>query len=390
MIKLRERYREHDNRVKETLKEAFEFKNKKAAVVINDVNYWTFGELIEHIPDEYYGEDPDIMMEYQLKKIQRHYNYYGTDDCYLAFLMPWYGTGVLASGFGIPIVKNYKQDPAVDISPIKNPESIKKLEPPDPDKDGLMPQVLKTLRYFKKSCDLPRGVTDCQGPLTTALSIIGYDNFSYWMYDYPNLIHELMDKVTEALIHWVKFQKKIAGIPMETEAYPLGVRIPEGFGGVWISDDDSVIIGTQHYREFVLPYNARILKAFGGGCIHYCGNSTQHIDNYATTEGLTVVNNLNLDNIEAAANMRKALQKKGITYMACDFIPTQQRMDSYYRDLIDAMGDQAGLIIVPYVAPAVELEKGRYTSSHRDQFELGKAVKKILDRELESKSYHFA
>ena len=42
-------------------------------------------------------------------------------------------------------------------------------------------QVIKTLEYFKDNCDLPRGVTDCQGPLTTALSVVGYDNYSYWL-----------------------------------------------------------------------------------------------------------------------------------------------------------------------------------------------------------------
>jgi hypothetical protein len=73
--------------------------------------------------------------------------------------------------------------------------------------------------------------------------------------------------------------------------------------------------------------------------------------------------------------------------MACDFIPTEERMESYYQELIDAMGDQKGLIIVPYVAPAVALEDGRYSESHRDQFELGKRVKKLIDREIRSKSY---
>ena len=113
MIELKEKYRAHDNEVKEVLKETFEFKNKYAAVVINDVNYWTFGELMEDIPEDYYEDDPAVMMQYQLKKIERHYDYYGNSDCYQGFLMPWYGTGVLASGFGISIVKNYKQDPAV-------------------------------------------------------------------------------------------------------------------------------------------------------------------------------------------------------------------------------------------------------------------------------------
>ncbi len=381
MTHLKEKYSEHDERARSMLKETFEFKNKKATVLIDDVNYWTFGELLEDIPEDYYEDDPSAMMNYQIKKIKRHYEYY-RDDCYQGYLMPWYGTGVLASGFGINIVKNYKADPAVDLSHIKKPEEIKKLKLPDPRRDGLMPQVLRTLRYFKENCDLPVGVTDCQGPLTTALSVVGYDNFCYWMYDYPKLIHELMDMVTDALIQWVKFQKEYASIPMEADSFPLGLRVPEGYGGVWISDDDSVIMGAEHYKEFVVPYNSRVLKAFGGGCIHYCGTATQHIDNYLNTEGLTSVNNFNLDNIGAASKMRDALRKRGIPYMACDFVPKDSRLQPYYRDLFSAMGDQKGLIIISYVAPAVELENGRYSESHRDQFELGKRVKSIIDMQM--------
>jgi hypothetical protein len=54
MIKLKDQFKDHDSTVKEKLKEVFEFKNKKAAVVINDINYWTFGELLEDIPEDYY------------------------------------------------------------------------------------------------------------------------------------------------------------------------------------------------------------------------------------------------------------------------------------------------------------------------------------------------
>ncbi len=382
MISLRKKYEKHDAAAKAVLMEAFEFRNKRAAVVLNDVNYWTFGELQEQIPEKYY-DDPLVMMEYQLQKITRHYNTY-QDDCYLAFLMPWYGTAVLASGFGHPIVKNYKADPAADISKVQDPAEIKTLRPPDPQKDGLMPQVLQTLSRFREQTDLPVGVTDCQGPLTTALSLVGYDKYCYWMYDYPKVIHGLMDLVTEALIQWVKTQKKHASIPMETESYPLGVRLPDGCGGVWLSDDDSVIMSTDLYREFVMPYNSRVLEAFGGGCIHYCGNSNQHLESYLQTKGLTAINNLNLDDIKGAAAMKNALAKKGIVYMACDFIPTEERLKTYYRDLIEAMGDQRGLVVVPYVAPAVALERGRYNESHRDQLELGKRVRASVDEAISS------
>lgn len=376
MIKLRDAYKQRDMESEEKLKDAFEFRNKKAPVIINDVNYWLFGEIPEDIPDGYCDKSPEIMLNYQIKKIKRHYDSF-SDDCYMGFLMPWFGTGVLASGFGTNVICNEKMDPAVDMSTISDPKEIMKLRMPDFYNDGLMPRVLNTIDYFKRNCDLPVGVTDCQGPLTTALSIIGYENFIYWMYDYPNEVHELMEKVTEALIEWVKVQKKHAGESLEKAGYIIGAKMPEGYGGVWIADDDSVIFGTDLYKEFVVPYNSKLLKAFGGGGIHYCGNSTQHIENFLSTDGLTCINNFNLDNIENAAAMKKGLEKKGIPYMVCDFVPDDSRMENYYSELFSRI-PQEGLIVVSYVAPAISLNKGKYEAYRRDQLQLARKVKDII------------
>jgi uroporphyrinogen-III decarboxylase len=377
MIRMQNDLRAKDTESKEKLTTVFEYKNDKAPVIINDVNYWTFGENQVDIPEKYYSDDPSVSFDYQINKIKRHYQYF-PDDCYIGFLHPWFGTGVLASGFGTPIVFNYKSDPAVDISTIEKIDEVKRLELPNPETDGIMPNVIKALKHYKANSDLVVGITDCQGPLTTALSVVGYDKFCYWMHDYPHEIHTLMDKVTEALIQWVKYQKKISEIPDEGEAYPLGVRVPDGYGGAWLSDDDAVIMGADLYREFVVPYNSKFLQAFGGGCIHFCGTAPQHIENYCNTKGLLSVHNMNLDNLAEAGKMREALRKKGIVYMAGDFIPSELRLESYYGDLLDAMGSQDGLIIVPYVAPAVQLEDGKYEAANRDQLALGQIVHDIL------------
>ncbi len=92
-----------------------------------------------------------------------------------------------------------------------------------------MPQVLDCIRYMKESSFLPIGITDCQGPLSTAYQLMGYDNFIFLMFDHPSAAYELMDKITESLI-------------------------------VWIADDDAVLIGSDLYQEFVVPYNSRISR----------------------------------------------------------------------------------------------------------------------------------
>lgn len=372
MEQVHSKWEARTRRAEAELAEAFRFHNKSAPVVIVDANYWTFGDRAEEIPDDHYTE-PASAFRYQMTKIERHFSD-TPDDAYIPFLHPWYGTGVLASAFGVEIVCNPKADPAVGIASLRHPEELDALSPPVPGASGVMPVVTRVLDHFRTNADLPVGFTDCQGPLSTAFQIAGYDNFCYWMQDDPERIHKLMALVSDALIAWVKFQKERAGQPLTGGCYPLSVKVPEGFGGVWLSDDDSVIMGTELYNEFVRPYNEQVLAAFGGGCIHYCGNSTQNIENYCNTRGVTAINNFTLDNFEAAAKIRRALRDKGIVYMACDFAPAEQRLADYYRELRKAMDGTEGLIVCAYVAPAVALDKGRYEAASRDRAELARRV----------------
>ena len=379
MIKLRAEFAEKDRISHDKLNEVFEFKNKKSPYIILDCSYWLFGDLPERIPEDYCGDNPDVMFKFQLERIKEHYatkEY--ENDCYVGFLMPWFGTGVLASAFGTPVEFLYKMDPAVNMSSMKHPEEIDSLIMPDPNKRGLMPRVLEQIKYFKKHCDLPIGVTDCQGPLTTALSIIGYENFIYWMYEHPDAIHKLMNMCADALIDWVRVQKDCIGVAHEEPGYVLGLSVPKGRGGVWISDDDSVIFSSELYRDFVKPYNEKILLALGGGGIHYCGNSNQNLDSYMRTKGLNFLHILQLDNFEATNKVRKACMENGKVLFLGDFTPTDERLDAYFDEMIRDM-DQCGLIVSSYIAPAIALNKGAYIEKPRDYAKLGRRVAGIIE-----------
>jgi len=378
MEKVLDKWQERITRSEEELASAFRFTNNKAPVVIVDANYWTFGDTLDEIPEDYYTE-PESAFRYQMDKIESHFTNV-PDDAYIPFLHPWYGTGVMASAFGIDIICNPKADPAVDISAMEHPEEIDLLEIPVPGESGAMKIVTRMIDHFLENTDLPVVFTDCQGPLSTAFQIAGYDKLCYWMYEEPVRVHKLMTMVTDALIAWVKFQKERTGQPMTGTSYPLSVKVPSGFGGVWMSDDDSVIIDDALYNEFVRPYNEKLLAAFGGGCIHYCGNSTQNIENYCNTKGVTAINNFTLDGIDAAAKMRRALREKGIVYMACDFIPSDDRMEDYYSELKKAMDGYEGLILAPYIAPAIALRKGKYDADNRPRESLTRRVIEVVNK----------
>jgi uroporphyrinogen-III decarboxylase len=344
-------------------------------VLVVDVNYWTSGESPQLIPDEYFT-DPACMLEYQLAKIRRHQLVF--QDDYIPMLMPWYGTVVVPSAIGSRVLFQDGMDPAVEGRVFERPEDIRKLHPPDPLKDGLMPRVLDTIRYFHEHSELPVMFTDAQGPLNIALTLCGVENLFVWAYEHPALVHELMDFATEVLISWIRLQKQYAGQPETSGAFPHAILLPEGFGGVCISDDDCGLMSPQMYREFVVPYNSRVFRAFGGGTLHFCGSAEHQLENFLATEGLTGVNNFCMGDFHQIRRMQQMFDNR-LALMVCDFTPLH--IESYYRELLSDLKTK-GTILATYPSPELALEAGKYQVVSRDGASLAEDVARVIGAHL--------
>ncbi len=333
--------------------DVFSFKEtKQPPFIVNSALYWLFGLDMDIFPDDY-CVDPAVMTQFQER------TYYDQikeiDDDFVPYLMPWLGTVVAASALGCQIEFIPKQDPAANpkFYPIQSAEDVKKLELPDPEKDGLMPRTLEFLKYMKTHSFLPVGITDFQGPLTTANQMMGYDKLIYLMYDHPKRMHELMDKVTDTLIMWVKKQKEVIGEPLNFCISDQQVYMGQN-AGVWFSDDDAVLMSVSTYKEFVAPYNARILSAFGGGVVHYCGNATRHVDTFLNMKGLLGLNIYNLYNIPSVVKLKQQVENKLVLFV-CDFTPVDYQ--DYFNELLSSLTPQ-GMVICSQYSPVVGLLKG--------------------------------
>ena len=314
------------------------------------------------------------MCDSQLAKIKRHLE--EIDDDYIPLLLPWFGTGVVPSALGCEIHFQPKMDPAVGHPILTQPQDIRKLALPDPSKDGLMPRVLACIDHMRAASNLPVSVTDCQGPLNIALCLCGLENLCLWMTDYPNAVHELMEFCTHALIEWVKVQKQHAGQPLNSGAFPHGILLPEGFGGVWISDDDCVVLSPKLYRQFVVPYNGKVFRAFGGGTLHFCGTAEHQIQNFLDTEGLRGINNFCMGNFGQLQKMQQAFAGR-VALMACDFVALD--IENYYRRLLEVV-EFEGLILATFIVPEVALTNGKYQEVSRDGRQLALQSAEILSR----------
>ena len=360
MFDIVKRYEKRIGAAKERLAMTWRGENRdRPAFVLMDVNAALCGQ--DDAPDDYF--EPGPMFEYQAAKIERHMAEIADD--YVPVFHPWYSTAVLPSALGVKVRFQKGMDPAAESTVIGEPGDISKLELPDPYKDGLMPKVLETIGYFRERTDAAVAVTDTQGPLNIALTLAGPERLFIWMYEHPNAVHGLMEYSTEALIEWIKVQKKHAGHEETGDAYPHCIYLPGGFGGVSFSDDDLVAISAEQYREFVVPYNERLLEAFGGGTVHYCGSARHQVENLVGMKGCNGVNNFAMDDMEQAEMLWKGFRGRGAA-MICDFnaFDIGAQCEAFKR-LANVANDPAGLVASIFVAPKMALLEGKYVMSDR-------------------------
>lgn len=340
-------------------------------ILVNTPCYFAFATYDK--PEDYFT-NPASMVEYQEQGYARHLA--EIDDDLVPYFMPWFGTGVLASAFGCEIEtqRGPGNDPAVVRPCIHSPADVARLKMPDPYKDGWMPRVLETIDYARAHSDLPVGLTDMQGPLDTAGQMCGQQQLFLWMYEEPQMVHDLFDIVTEAFIEWVKVQKRHIGEPLDRSNGLQGVGASPI--GVWESDDDMVMVGPKLYRRFVVPYVSRIFEAFGGGSLHFCGKGYQHLENILAIKDVRVVNNSPMANYEEFGKFKQDLGERVILQLQ-DLAPID--VEGYYRRLFAEIDDLRGVMLATFVVDGLGMEAdGSYVTVNRDPFEVAKRIVAVV------------
>jgi|GEM_PF-40425 len=335
-------------------------------ILVNTPCYFAFGSNDK--PQDYF-DNPESMWRYQAGGYERHLA--RVDDDMVPYFMPWFGTGVLASAFGCEIRRGQQDDdPAVAGPCIHAPADAAALRLPVPGRAGWMPRVLDAIDYAASEGDLPVGLTDMQGPLDTLGLMCGQAQLYQWMYSEPRMVHDLMELVTTAFIDWARLQKAHIGEPLDASHGLQGVFSP-GIG-IWESDDDLVLLDPGLYREFVAPYVARILTAFGGGSVHFCGNGLHQVETLEALPGLKVVNNSPLGDFAAFGALKRRLNGRAVIEIQ-DGAPLDP--DAYYPRLFNEVEDLRGLILAPFVIDNVAMDlSGGYVLVARDPFEAANRI----------------
>ena len=189
-----------------------------------------------------------------------------------------YGTGILPSLFGAPVAimdEHYGTLPTAIAIP-GGLNAIRDLvaSPPPCHEAGWGARVFEMGRRFRAMFEpypkIKRYVhiyhPDVQGPLDVAEMCVGSSIFLAF-HDEPELMLALLDRITTTYIDFLDAWFALAPSPDPEYSVHWGAMIR---GHAMIRLDSGVNLSPAMLDEFSLPFDARILKKYGGG-LHACG-----------------------------------------------------------------------------------------------------------------------
>lgn len=215
--------------------------------------------------------DMDSMLDFALHTVHFHLK---VKDDFLPVVRPEYGMYAIASALGVDFSR-LLDNPRVHIQPVLSRADMEELEKPDVRTAGILPRLFETTEFFLRHA--PAGVrvgpADFQSPYNTAYYLRG-DDLLLDFYDCPELVHRLLDVVTDTYIEAARIQNAL--LP-ENELW-APYRGTTGLFSARLTQCHLQLISADMYRKFVLPYDSRIAEELGPVHIHLCGQSLHLID----------------------------------------------------------------------------------------------------------------
>lgn len=195
--------------------------------------------------------------------------------CYEAdianFLEPWYGIGYIASSFGSEYVWGKGQSPSV-LPRFKTVEEILKADYVPIHQTEIGKYILEMEEYFldKTKGQLPMSFCDIQSPLNMLSYLLPINDLFLEIYDDPEGVAKAADLAAELLIEFLKKQRELIGGNLASPGH--GFASSRAFGGIGMSDDNSIMLQADDYLELFGAADEKIGRAFGGVVYHSCGN----------------------------------------------------------------------------------------------------------------------
>jgi len=244
------------------------------------------GKPVDHIPIHMVVSDPEPQytvreqfqdaekqLEVALRTVVLSWQAVPEGDTIPA-MRPDVGCSCLATAFGADL---YWGDDPNQTCGIRTPllrdiEQVRDLPVPAPDA-GQLGEGIERVRRFAEAGEglISVSLLDMAGGLNVAGDLLGCDALYVAMYEHPELLEELLDKIQQLFLATISEQIRAAGGQefISTTDFPE-YWFPEGRKG-HVSDDISANISPKLYRRFSTPFHNMIFREYGGGGLHNCG-----------------------------------------------------------------------------------------------------------------------
>ncbi len=266
-----------------------------------------------------------------------------TDD--IPFMEPWIGVGVYANALGCDYRWRENDPPHPDYLYHKI-EELKGLTIPDWQTAPVINMVLDCIDALKERTngEIPISLTDTQSPFDTATLVLDASEFFVACYTEPEIVHNLMQIITDIVIEFSKTQLERIGEHLCPRPGHIMVSKISG-PGISISDDNLAISSRKINKQISFPYNQQISTAFGGLSIHSCGNWSHTMKLLDQIDNVTMIDcavNLEQDPTpNDPAEVRDAMRGKGIITK----VRTSSKLEEAISD-IEKIADPAIPLIV--------------------------------------------
>ena len=219
-------------------------------------------------------KDMKASLEWQLGSLQKSMEFKADVP---NFLIPWYGIGIVASAFGVDYIWKDKLAPAVRPK-FQSVREALDYETVPVSQTRIGKHTLDMIDYFieKTGARVAMSQTDTQTPLNIACNIVDMSHFFVDMFDEPEAVKALLNRLAELLADFALEQSRRIG---EALVWPgHGYASCRSFEGLGMSDDNAVMISAEQYLEFAAGAVARASEAFGGSAFHSCGDWSDKVE----------------------------------------------------------------------------------------------------------------
>lgn len=207
---------------------------------------------------------------------------------------PNFGVGNIATAFGAELfIMPRETDELPNVKRLDGDGLRAILERPLPDMTaGNFAMIMRAAerlqrireRYPKFAACVRMEQPDLQGPMDNLELLWGSEMFCAF-YDEPDTVHALLGRITDMIEKAMDAWLRLFQDPYRTAGYFRHIER----GAIALRNDSAMNLSEAFFREFIMPYDGRLLKKYGG-LVHFCGRGDHFIGALTELEGLNGIN----------------------------------------------------------------------------------------------------